>query len=354
MNSSETVNITLNGQKIDVPKKLSIYQAAEREGIHIPTLCYEEGLSIPGCCRMCVVEVKGARNLIASCATKVQPGMEIETESPDVVEARRELLKLYLANHDLRCLTCPRNGDCRLQDYCYRYQVEDNPYAWSRKDFGMEDANPFILRDYNKCIKCGKCARICAEVNGARVYDFISRGFESVVTSAFNQPLEDSTCTFCGMCVQVCPVAALVEKSTLWEARPWEQDKVKTTCPYCGVGCQLKLKVADGRIVGVAKDTSGSNKGHLCVKGQFGWEFVHSSDRLTKPLVRKDGQLVETSWHEALATVASKLREIKEKYNGTAIAGLASAKCTNEENYLFQKLLRVVFGTNHIDHCARL
>ncbi len=350
----DKVKVTINGREMAVNKEFTILEAAETNGVDIPTLCYEEGLSLQGCCRLCVVEVNGARKLMAACTPPIYEGMVVETEPERVVSARRDVLRLLLANHDLRCLTCERNGDCRLQDYCYRYQVENTPYPGDRKAYPIDGTNPFFYRNYGKCIMCGKCVRICAEVNGAHVIDFMDRGFDVKVTSAYDDGLTETTCTFCGMCVQVCPVAALVEKSTVWAGRPWEMRKVKTTCPYCGVGCQLNLKVKDNRIVGVAKEKSGSNRGHLCVKGQFGWDYVHSPDRLTQPLIRRDGELKPATWPETLAYVARRLLGIKEQYGGAAIAGLSSAKCTNEENYLFQKLMRSVLFTNHVDHCARL
>lgn len=353
-NTLDSVKVTINGTVLSVPKDFTILRAAEVNGIDIPTLCYEEDLTIPGCCRMCIVEVEGNPKLPAACSTPVTDGMVVETESHRVVEARRDILRLLIANHDLRCLSCERNGDCRLQDYCYRYKVEDTPYVGDIRKYPIDTDNPLFIRDYSKCIKCGLCKRICAEVNGAYVYDFMERGFDTKVTSAFDDALQETTCTGCGMCVQVCPVAALVEKSTLWEARPWEVTKVRTTCPYCGVGCQLKLKVKDNKIIGVAKDKSGSNLGHLCVKGQFGWEFVHSPERLTDPMIRKNGILEKVSWEEALNHVANRLKDIFQRRGGKAIAGLSSAKCTNEENYLFQKFMRTILKTNHIDHCARL
>lgn len=348
------VSITINGNHYNVPADYSILKAAEENGINIPTLCYEEGLTITGSCRMCVVEVKGARKLLASCATPVTEGMEVNTESDRVISARRDILQLLIANHDLRCLTCERNGDCRLQDYCYRYKVEDTPYKGDKKHYPIDTDNHFFIRDYSKCIKCGKCVSICAEVNGAHVYDFMERGFDTKVTSAFDDTLQETTCTACGMCVNVCPVGALVEKSVLWEGRPWEVKKVTTTCSYCGVGCQLKLKVKDDRIIGVTKDTSGSNLGHLCAKGQFGWEYVHSKDRLTDPLIKRNGVFEKASWNEALNYVANRLKAILDERGGQAFAGLSSGKCTNEENYLFQKFMRTVLQTNNVDHCARL
>lgn len=350
----DNLTVTINGKTYRGLRGSSILKVAEANGIDIPTLCYEEGLPARGSCRLCVVEVKGARKLLAACTTAVQDGMEIETESDRVVEARKTVLRLLLANHDLRCLTCERNGDCRLQDYCYRYEVEDTPYKGEQKKYPVDTSNPFFIRDYSKCILCGKCVSICKEINGAHVYEFTERGFDSKVTSAFDDPLENTTCTFCGMCVNVCPVGALVEKSTLWQGRSWEMKKIKTTCPYCGVGCQLDLKVRDNRIVGVAKNKAEPNRGHLCIKGQFGWDFVHAPDRLTRPLRREGSSWQEISWEEAVRFAAENLERIRSCYGPDSLAGLTSAKCTNEENYLFQKFFRSVLGTNNVDHCARL
>ncbi|WP_041367369.1 formate dehydrogenase subunit alpha [Natranaerobius thermophilus] len=352
--NQNTITIMADGNSYQTEPGESILNALERHGFHIPTLCYEEGLPIIGACRLCVVEISGARKLHPACSTPVADGMNIFTESEQVVEARREILKLLLANHDLRCLTCERNADCRLQDYCYRYKVEDTPYVGDTKNYPIDRSNPFFFRDYGKCIMCGKCVSICAEINGAYVYDFMDRGFDSKVTSAFDDELQNTTCTFCGMCVNVCPVGALVERSVEWRSRPWEVDKVLTTCPYCGVGCQMYLKVQDGEIVGVSRKKDSFTKGHLCGKGQFGWDFVHSKDRLTKPMIRKDGQLTEVSWDVAMEYISENLSRLYNESGSDAIAGLSSAKVTNEENYLFQKLLRTAFKTNHIDHCARL
>nr|WP_277397829.1 formate dehydrogenase subunit alpha [Natranaerofaba carboxydovora] len=353
--------MTVDGKELKALKGESILTALEKQNIHVPTLCYEEGLPILGTCRMCVVEIEGRRKLHPACHTPVEDGMNIQTESHQVVEARKEILRLLLANHDLRCLTCERNGDCRLQDLCYRYKIEDTPYLGDTKEYLIDRSNPFFFRDYGKCILCGKCFNICAEVNGAYVYDFMDRGFDTKVTSAFDDKLQNTTCTFCGMCVNVCPVGALVERSVEWRSRPWEVNKVLTTCPYCGVGCQMYLKVHDGEIVGVSREKDAFNQGHLCNKGQFGWDFVHSEDRLTKPLIRENNKnengeesFREASWDEALSLIADKFITAYQKEGSNAIAGLSSAKATNEENYLFQKLLRTAFKTNHIDHCARL
>lgn len=344
------VKLTINGHTIEVEAGTTILQAAEKLGIFIPTFCYDPQLSLVGACRMCVVEVEGARALVASCCTPAGEGMVIQTETERVMTARRANLSLLLANHPLDCLTCEKAGDCRLQDYCYLYGVEKSEFSGEQKELELDDTNPFFIRDMNKCILCGLCVRTCHEINGAGAIEFMKRGFDTNVTAAFEDPLEQSSCVFCGMCNDICPVGALTPKQALEKGRKWELTKVKTVCPYCGTGCGLVLYVKDNEIVEVKGDPdSPVNRGQTCVKGHFGIDFVHHPERLTTPLIRKDGELVETSWEEALDLVASRLKEVK----GTEIAGLASARVTSEENYLFQKLLRML-GSNSVDHCARL
>lgn len=346
--------LTIDRRQVNVPPGTTIKKAAEILGIEIPNLCYEEGLSNPGACRLCVVEVEGSRNLQASCVAPVADGMVVKTDSERVITARKHILQLYMANHDMRCWTCEANGDCKLQTYMYYYGIDTTPFRGIHKDYPIYEDNPFFIRDYNKCILCGKCVRICTEINGVQAIQFTDRGFTTKVTSAYDDAMADTTCTFCGMCVQVCPVGALVFKSAKRSGRPWEVHLVKTTCSYCGVGCQLNLKIKDNKIVGVLAEKVEPNRGHLCVKGQFGWEYVHSPDRLRQPLLRKEGQLQPVSWEEAVQHVAVKFRELLDKHGGSSLAGLSSAKCTCEENYLFQKFMRSVLKTNHVDHCARL
>ncbi len=348
------VRLTINGREVTAPKGSTVLEAATRAGIFIPTLCHDPELTSFGACRMCVVEIKGMRNLPASCVTEVADGMVVETDSPAVVEARKTILELLLANHPADCLTCGRNGDCRLQDYAYMYGVKSEPFGGEKHNYPVEDDNPFIIRDMNKCILCGKCVRACAEIQGKNIIDFAYRGFDAKVATAMDVPLSDSECVFCGNCVAVCPVGALQEKALRSAARTWEVKKVKTTCPYCGTGCSLELNVKDDRVVGVTSCQGDVNGRALCVKGRFGFGFIHHPDRLQKPLVKKNGTFVEASWEEAINLVAEKLQDIKEHHGSDALAVLSSARCTNEENYLMQKFTRVVLGTNNIDHCARL
>jgi len=352
-----SVTLTIDGIQIIVPKGTTVLEAAEKAGIFIPTLCHDPELSKPGACRICVVEIPGARNLPASCVTEATEGMVVYTASPAVIEARKTNLELLLANHPEDCLTCHKNGDCRLQEYAYYYGVSFGAFKGEQKQYPIEDDNPFIVRDMNKCILCGKCVRMCEEVQGNNVIDFAFRGFFTKVGPAMDTTLSDtdiSNCVFCGNCIAVCPVGALTEKAMIGKGRTWEMEKVTTTCPYCGAGCSFDLNVKDGKVYGVTSTEGDVNGRALCVKGRFGYGFIHHPDRLKTPLIKKDGEFVEATWDEAISLVAEKLGAVKEKYGPDAIGILSSARCTNEENYLMNKLSRAVLGTNNIDHCARL
>ena len=349
------VELTIDGRQVSVPEGTTILEAAESLGIEIPTLCHDRDLIVAGACRLCVVEVEQIKkNLPAACAQPVGAGMVVHTNNPRVREARRTVLELIIANHPLDCLTCEENGKCKLQKYCYEYGVQDSPYEGETREYEIDDSNPFIERDMTKCILCGKCVRVCAEIQGVNAIDFINRGFDTKIGTFYDGELIDSPCLYCGQCIYMCPVGALAAIPSRGLGRDYDVEKVATTCPYCGVGCQLALNVRNDRIVGVTNIADSHNQGYLCVKGRFGYEFVHSPDRLTKPLIKRNGKFEQASWDEALDLVAEKLGAIKAEYGPDAIAGLTSAKCTNEENYLFQKFVRAVIGTNNIDHCARL
>lgn len=348
------IKLTINGREVEVEAGTTILKAAEQMGINIPRLCYDDDLSPVGACRLCVVEVKGARNLIPSCVTAVSPGMVVETESPVVVKSRRTTLDLLISDHPLDCLTCEKAGDCKLAQYCYEYGVKESSFPGEKHDYAIEESNPFISRDLNKCIQCGKCIRACDEWTGIHNLNFAYRGFNSKPATSFDSTYVDSECVFCGNCVSVCPTGALTEKQMKHQGRYWEIQKVKTTCPFCGTGCNFDLNVKDGRIIGVtANQTSIVNGRALCIKGHYGWDFIQNEKRLTTPLIKKDGKFVPASWDEALDLVTARLKGIKDQYGPDAFAALSSARCTNEENYLVQKFTRVVMGTNSVDHCAR-
>lgn len=349
------VSLTIDGRRVEVPAGTTVLEAAAKAGAFIPTLCHDPELTGAGACRLCVVEISGMRNLPAACVTQVSEGMEVQTASPAVIEARRTILELLLAGHPEDCMTCDKAGDCRLQDYGYLYGVRSSPFKGEKRAHPIDDTHPFILRDPNKCILCGKCVRVCAEVQGRSVVDFAYRGFATQVMPAFNLPLQESGCVSCGSCIAVCPVGALMPKEMAGKGRRWQLQKVRTVCPYCGTGCTIELNVRDGRVIGVTSADDGEVNGrHLCVKGRFGYGFIHHPDRLTRPLIKKNGEFVEAGWDEALNLVATRLGEIKAEHGPQALAVLASARCTNEENYLLNKFARAVLGTNNIDHCARL
>ena len=347
--------MTINGTTLTFDPGQTILTVAREAGISLPTLCDYKDTIPTGACRICVVEVEGARTLLPACATQAAQGMVVQTESPRVVEARKTVIELLLASGNHQCLVCEANGECELQALAYRYQVTtpdfanppDTPYYY-------EDNNSMIVRDFSKCVMCGRCVRACNErqVNQAIATGY--RGAHNKIVACGDYPYINSDCVFCGECVQSCPVGALLDKQARFKGRPWERTQVRTTCPYCGVGCQLDVHVKDNRIVKVTGADAIPNNGKLCVKGRFGWGFVDHPDRLQTPLIKENGTFREASWDEALDLVAARLGEIRDTAGPEAIGGWTSARITNEENYLMQKFMRAVIGTNHVDHCARL
>jgi predicted molibdopterin-dependent oxidoreductase YjgC len=282
----------------------------------------------------------------------VEKDMEVITNSPYIEELRRDTVDLILSDHPFDCMVCQKTGECELQELAYTYNIREPLFRGERRIYEKLDANPFIERDMEKCILCGRCIKICDEVQGVGAIDFAYKGFGTKVCPPFERDLD---CEFCGQCVMACPTGALVGKPWIGKGRYWKIREVDTTCPYCGVGCSITLHVKDNEIIRVSSRPDGIvNRGLLCVKGRFGYDFVSSPDRLQQPLIRKDGSLQAASWEEALDYAADTLKKIKEEHGPDAIAGLSSARCTTEENYLFQKFMRAAVGTNNIDHCARL
>ncbi|MCK4257889.1 MAG: formate dehydrogenase subunit alpha [Halanaerobiales bacterium] len=357
--------ITINNFQYKAKPDQTILEVAQEKGIKIPTLCHDPNLSNVGACRMCIVEIdeskrSGENKLVAACTTPVIEGMKIFTDSDKVIRSRKTILELLLADHPLDCLTCEANGNCSLQDLAYEYGVTESSYGSKTKSrFEIQNENPFIEVDPDKCILCGKCIRVDQEIQSSYAIEFVNRGFQSKVATPFDKGLggDYSSCVFCGQCVEICPTAALTYKPSKRRGRAYDFKKVQTTCPYCGVGCQLELRIKDNKVIQVGsvyKKDSPNPMGESCVKGRFGYDYINHADRLTTPLIKRDGSFKEVSWDEALDFVANKLSEIKIKCGSDSIAGLSSAKCTNEENYLMQKFMRAVIGTNNIDHCARL
>jgi len=374
--------ISIDGKEYEFTAGDTILDVARRNGIDIPTLCYMKGASPTGACRMCMVEVSGARALVASCAMAAAPKMAVKTQTERVMNARRMNLELLLASGHHNCLVqdldidtwtdfqlrallttehmdiCPAYGDCRLQELAIKYGVRGNRFTPAEPRYPIETVNPLIVRDFSRCILCGRCVQACNDIQVNNAISFGYRGNGSKIVAKGDRPLKDSDCVFCGECVQACPVGALVTKANM-EAkdRPVGDTKpVRTTCSYCGVGCQLYLHVKGNQVVRVTGvEGVGPNHGSLCVKGRFGYDFVNSPKRLKKPLIRNNGSgFREASWDEALGLIANKLSEIKKKSGPDSIGLLCSARMTNEENYLSQKFARAVIGTNNVDHCARL
>ncbi len=354
MDSGFTINI--DGRECQAAAGQTILDVAKQYGIYIPTLCYFPATTLVGACRVCVVEQEGARNLVASCTMPASPGMTIRTDTPKVIEARKMVVELLWSSGDHNCLQCEANGQCELQDLVYRLGIEKPRFEISPPDCPLDTSNSMILRDLNKCVLCGRCIRGCNEIQVNEVLDFARRGNHMKVGPAFDEDYFQSSCVFCGECLQDCPTGAIINRQGRFRGRPWELEKVRTTCTYCGVGCQLDLNVFNGKVVKTTSDRShgAPNRGSLCVKGRFANEFIHSPDRLTSPLIRRNGKLEKASWDEALDYIAEKLNGIKEKHGPDSIGGLSSARITNEENYLFQKFMRAAIGTNNVDHCARL
>jgi predicted molibdopterin-dependent oxidoreductase YjgC len=346
------ITLTIDNKKIEMPKGSTVLEAAKELKIDIPTLCYDARMKPHGACRLCIVEIEGMRRPVTSCTTPAENGMVVRTTSKHLERLRKTTVELLLSDHPNDCMVCIRAGSCTLQELAYKYGIRENRFSGSERNHNRVDANPFIMREQNKCVLCGLCVRVCEEVQGVGAIGYSNRGFDAKVCSPFEHDLD---CEFCGQCVSVCPTGALSGK--LWAGHPRQEGikQTETTCTYCGCGCNITLHSLGNEITRVSSRADNHNRGWLCVKGRFGYEFINSDDRLTTPMIRREkgGQLEPATWEEALSLVASKFTEIKEKHGPDAIGGLSSARCTNEENYMFQKLLRSAIGTNNVDHCAR-
>ena len=348
------IDITINDKEHSVSEGKTILEACNEVGVSIPTFCYDERLKAEGSCRICIVEVEGMPRLLPSCATAAAPGMKIQTHSPAVVSMRKRLLETMLSNHDITCLQCEKAGDCRLQNYSYEYFADEKKYPGKKREPGFITSNKFFYLDHSKCIMCGKCVRVCSQLQRNNVLAISNRGFETEVNTPFGIDMEESGCVSCGNCVSCCPVGALMPKFTGEKFRTWDVAKTRTTCPYCGVGCQIELLTKGGKVVGVSPVKNAVNNGLLCVKGKFAYHFINSESRLRNPLIKKGGKFEEATWDEAYGLIGERLGAIKDSYGADSIGVLSSARITNEENYLVQKLARAAIGTNNVDHCARL
>ncbi|WP_251846830.1 formate dehydrogenase subunit alpha [Enterococcus faecalis] len=355
---TQTVTLSIDNQEVTVPKGTTILEAAKGLGVEIPTLCHLKELAPDGSCRMCVVEVEGGRRggLTTACTAHCQEDMVVSTHSEKVADSRRFILDLLLSNHKLECFSCGKNGDCQLQQYALDYGIDATSFTeGKRMPCHQEDtSNPFFSYDPEKCIMCRRCARVCQLRQGRDVLSIANRGFETKMMPSYGQAFDQSICESCGNCVSSCPTGALTAKDTK-EYRKWETQKIPTTCPHCGTGCQMNLLVKNNRLVGVEPLNGPANKNLLCVKGKFAsYKFVGSGDRLTEPLIKRNGIFEPASWEEALTLVSSKFNEIKAENGPDALAGFSCSRATNEDNYVFQKMVRAAFGTNNVDNCARV
>lgn len=355
---TQTVTLSIDNQEVTVPKETTILEAAKGLGVEIPTLCHLKELAPDGSCRMCVVEMEGGRRggLTTACTAHCQEDMVVSTHSEKVADSRRFVLDLLLSNHKLECFSCGKNGDCQLQQYALDYGIDATSFTeGKRMPCHQEDtSNPFFSYDPEKCIMCRRCARVCQLRQGRDVLSIANRGFETKMMPSYGQAFDQSICESCGNCVSSCPTGALTAKD-MKEYRKWETQKIPTTCPHCGTGCQMNLLVKNNRLVGVEPLDGPANKNLLCVKGKFAsYKFVGSGDRLTEPLIKRNGIFEPASWEEALTLVSSKFNEIKAENGPDALAGFSCSRATNEDNYVFQKMVRAAFGTNNVDNCARV
>ncbi len=349
----ETISLTIDGLPVQAHKGQMVLEAAQEAGIFIPTLCADPDLRPYGACRLCLVEIERTRGLPAACTTPVAEGMVVWTDTPQVARIRRNLIELLLAEGHDDCLVCAKNNHCELQRLAAIVGVRERTFSLRPPSKAVDDSNPFFYRELDKCILCGKCVRVCDEIQGRNAIFYAYRGFEAKISAVLDRPVAMSTCESCGQCVQFCPVGALRTKNSVRFGTP--TGETRTICPYCGVGCGLILETRDNQVIGARGDEDNPvSQGRTCVKGRFGWDYLQHPDRLTTPLIRKGGQMVPASWDEALDLVADRFVEIAREHGPDALAFLSSAKCTNEENYLTQKMARGLFGTNNVDHCARL
>jgi len=355
--SAQQVTLEIDGRQVTVPAGTSIMRAAVEAGINVPKLCATDSLEPFGSCRLCLVEVEGRRGYPASCTTPVGDGLKVHTQTPKLADIRRGVMELYISDHPLDCLTCSANGDCELQDMAgavglreVRYGYDGTNHLKAEKD----TSNPYFTFDPSKCIVCSRCVRACEETQGTFALTIQGRGFDSKVAAGVTDFL-DSECVSCGACVQACPTATLMENTVIDHGVP--EHSVTTTCAYCGVGCSFNAEMKGEEVIRmVPNKDGGANHGHSCVKGRFAWGYATHKDRITTPMIRKSikDPWQQVSWEEAVNYAASEIKRIQSQYGKDAIGAITSSRCTNEEVYVVQKLVRAVFGTNHVDTCARV
>ena len=357
-NAEKLVSLTIDGVTVSVPEGTSVMRAAMEIGTQIPKLCATDMLDSFGSCRLCLVEIEGRAGTPASCTTPVAEGMVVHTQNERLGKMRRGVMELYISDHPLDCLTCSANGNCELQDMAGAVGLRDVRYGYAGENHLGADkdvSNPYFLFDPSKCIVCSRCVRACEEVQGTFALTIAGRGFDSKVSAGMEEKFFDSECVSCGACVQACPTATLIEKSVYDIGQP--EHSVVTTCAYCGVGCSFKAEMRGEEVVRMMPYKDGqANHGHSCVKGRFAWGYATHKDRILKPMIRAKitDPWHEVSWEEAIAHTASEFKRIQGKYGKGSVGGITSSRCTNEETYLVQKLVRAGFGNNNVDTCARV
>ncbi|MCG2635246.1 MAG: 2Fe-2S iron-sulfur cluster-binding protein, partial [Gammaproteobacteria bacterium] len=355
---TERVSLMIDGVSVSVPAGSSVMHAAAKANIKVPKLCATDSLEAFGSCRMCLVEIEGRKGYPASCTTPVEQGMVVRTQSEPVAKLRRNVMELYISDHPLDCLTCPTNGNCELQDTAGEVGLREVRYGYAGENHlsaEKDQSNPYFTFDPSKCIVCSRCVRACEETQGTFALTIDGRGFASRVSPGQNEAFMDSECVSCGACVAACPTATLTENSIIEQGQP--EHSVITTCAYCGVGCAFKAEMRGNTVVNMTPWKAGkANQGHACVKGRFAFGYATHRDRITTPMIRDsiEDDWQEVSWHEAFAFAAKRLRSIQAEHGRTSIGGISSSRCTNEEVWLVQKLVRAGFGNNNIDTCARV
>ena len=356
--STELITLEIDGVSVTVPKGTSVMRASVESGINVPKLCATDSLESFGSCRLCVVEIEGRKGYPASCTTPVENGMKVKTQTSKLAAIRKGVMELYISDHPLDCLTCPTNGNCELQDMAGVVGLREVRYGYEGKnhlELKKDESNPYFTYDASKCIVCNRCVRACEETQGTFALTISGRGFESRVSPGQNEAFMDSECVSCGACVQACPTATLTEKSVI--ALGQAEHSIKTTCAYCGVGCSFNAEMKGSEVVRmVPNKNGGANHGHSCVKGRFAWGYASHQDRMLKPMIRAKitDPWKEVSWNEALSYAATEFRRIQDKFGKNSIGGITSSRCTNEEVYVVQKLIRAAFGNNNTDTCARV
>jgi len=357
-NGKSLPRLTLDGEEVAFQPGDTLYDVSERYGREVPTLCFDPRLEAFGSCRLCVVEVEGWGKPVASCTTRAEPGMVVKTRGGRLDMHRRVLLEMVASeNRDLDVDPLSGHASQELAQLLDRYEARTGRFSGKKSGASRpDDPNPFILRDYDNCISCYRCVRVCAEQEGDYAISVKNRGFDTQITVEFDGLLKDSSCTFCGQCVHTCPTGALSDRKALTRKdTPGETETTRTICPYCGVGCSIDILTRNGTMVAVQPAMDGpANEGALCVKGQYAWDFVQHEDRLKTPLVRNEaGELLPATWDEALDRAAAGFQKVAEDHGPEAIYGIASGRAPNEVAYALQKLIRAGWGLNNIDHCAR-